>query len=189
MAGYADGSQSVDDLIAELESESGLDLPEDAETLAGDAAALSVGSDFDPEVFFNSTDGSGVPVGVKVKGDADAIEAVLAKIRGTLDAGEASFLDSDSEGDMVAIGPDADYRGQVLADGDLGGSDVFRDVVPDADRADAIVYVNFDAGDWLVNLASGDQEAEDNLTPLAGAGLSGWTDDEVSHLVLRITTN
>lgn len=189
MAGYADGSQSVDDLIAELESESGLDLPEDAETLAGDAAALSVGSDFDPEVFFNSTDGSGVPVAVKVKGDADAIEAVLAKIRGTLGAGEASALDSDSEGDMVAIGPDADYRGQVLEDGDLGGSEVFRDVVPDADRADAIVYVNFDVGDWLVNLASGDQEAEDNLTPLAGAGLSGWTDDEVSHLVLRITTN
>jgi hypothetical protein len=183
-----DGS-TVDDLIAQLESDTGLDLPADAETLAGEAAALSIGSDLDPEVFFNSSDGSGVPVAVKVKGDATAIKDVLAKIRATMSDADAAFLDADSDGDLVAIGPDADYRAQVLANGDLGSSDVFKDVVREADRADAIVYVNFDAGDWLLNLVAGDEVAADNLEPLSGAGLSTWTDGDVTHAVLRVTTN
>jgi hypothetical protein len=186
---YSGGSGS-DDLVSQIEAETGLDLPDDAETLAGESLSLSFGSDFDPEVLVNSTDGSGVPIGVKVKGDADAIKAVLAKVQATFsDPAEGTFLDADSDGDLVAIGPDDDYRGQLLDDGDLGGSDVFRDVVPDAERADAILFVNFDAGDWLVNLASGDQEAEDNLSPLSGAGISSRTEDDVTHTVLRITTN
>ena len=65
----------------ELSDETGLDLPGDAETLAGDSAALALGSDFDPEAFFSSDDRSDVPVAVKIKGDPDEIEKVLDKLR------------------------------------------------------------------------------------------------------------
>ena len=60
---------------------SGLDLPADAETLAGDSAALALGSDFDPDAFSSSDDGSDIPIAVKIKGDPDEIEKVLDKLR------------------------------------------------------------------------------------------------------------
>src|SRR3712207_8718156 len=50
------------------------DLPEDAETLAGESAALVLGSDLDPEALSGSSDGSDVPVAVKIQGDARSEE-------------------------------------------------------------------------------------------------------------------
>lgn len=182
------GGMSGDELLDELSTQSGLDLPEDVETLTGESAALALGSDFDLETFVNSTDGSGVPVGLKVQGDTDAIESVLDKLRAQM-GGAESFLGSDSDGDVIAIGPDADYRAQLLEDGDLGRSEVFENVVREAGDAAAVLFVNFDAGDWLASLADGDPDVEDNLAPLEGLGMSTWLDGDASHLVLRITTD
>lgn len=180
---------STDQLLDELSAESGLDLPGDAETLAGDSAALAVGGDFDPEAFFGAGDVSEVPIGVKVRGDADAIEAVLDKIRSQAGA-DAELLGSDHEDGTVAIGPSADYRASLLRDGDLGGSQVFRNVVPQAGDAAAILFVNFDAsGGWLDDLAGEDAEAARNLEPLEGFGVSGWLDGDTSHVQLRVTTD
>jgi hypothetical protein len=175
-------------LADQITAETGLDLPEDVETLTGESAAFALGGDFDPETFLNSSDGTGVPAGLKVQGDPDAIEGVLDKLRAQLGP-ENSAVDSDTDGDLVAIGPDADYRAQLLEDGDLGGSEVFRNVVREADDAAAILFVNFDAGDWLEGVAGQDQEAADNLEPLEGLGMSSWLDDEASHVVLRVTTD
>ena len=182
------GGASGDELLAEMSAETGLDLPEDVETLTGESAALALGSDFDLETLVNSADGSGVPLGLKVRGDADAIEAVLDKLRPQM-GGAESLLGSDSDGDVVAIGPDADYRERLLDDGGLGDSEAFRNVVREADDAAAVLFVNFDAGDWLATLAEGDPEVEQNLEPLEGLGLSTWLDGDTSHLVLRVTTD
>ena len=180
---------SADDLLDQLSEESGLDLPADAETLAGQSAALAIGGDFDPEMFTESGDGSDVPVGLKVQGDPDAIDEVLGKVRPQLDE-EDYFLDTDSGGDMIAIGPDDDYRRQLLEDGGLGDSDVFSNVVREAGDAAAILFVNFDAVDgWLAELDGGDEDTVKNLEPLQGLGLSTWLDDDTSHLVLRVTTD
>ena len=182
------GGMSGDELLAEMSAETGLDLPEDVETLTGESAALAVGGDFDLETFTNSADGSGVPLGLKVRGDADAIESVLDKLRPQMGGAEA-LLDSDSDGDVVVIGPDADYRERLLDDGDLGDSEAFENVVREADDAAAVLFVNFDVGDWLTSLAEGDPELEENLQPLQGLGLSTWLEDGASHLVLRVTTD
>jgi hypothetical protein len=182
------GGMSGDELLDELSAESGLDLPDDVETLLGDSAAFALGSDFDLETFVNSSDGTGVPVGLKVQGDPEAIESVLDKLRPQMGESE-SIVGSDSDGDMVAIGPDGDYRQRLLEDGGLGDSDAFDNVVREADDAAAVVFVNFDAGDWLASLAEDDAEVADNLEPLEGLGISAWLDDDVSHAVLRITTD
>ncbi len=89
----------------------------------------------------------------------------------------------------MAIGPNPDYRGQLLEDGGLGDSDVYQNVVRESGDANAILFVNFDAGDWLTSLAEGDQEMADNLEPLQGLGFSSWSDDDTSHAVFRLTTN
>ena len=188
MSASMPGEVGAEELMKQLGDASGLDLPGDVEALTGESVAVSLGSDFDPETAFNSGDGSGVPVAVKVQGDPDRVAGVLDKLRPKLGP-MAGVLGSDSSGDVTAIGPDADYRATVLEDGDLGSTDAFQDVVREAGDASAVFFVNFDAGNWLVDLASGDQEAVDNLEPLEGLGVSAWQVDETSHVVLRLTTN
>ena len=182
----------VDELIAGAEDELGLDLPEDAEKLAGESAVIALGADFDPDMFFDyDTEITEIPIGLKIKGDPDDIQDVLDKI---LDSEVASGQDaelfvSDDDGDFVAIGPNDDYREEILEDGDLGGSDAYEDVVRESGDAASIFYVNFDAGGgWLADLFEGDDELQDNIEPLEAAGLSAWADDGVGHAVLRVTT-
>jgi hypothetical protein len=188
MASYTGGELSAAELMTQLGDMSGLTLPDDAETLAGESLALSLGSGLDPDALVNSSDGTDVPVAVKVQGDSERIAGVLDKVRGQLGPANGA-LGSDSDGDLTAIGPNPDYRATVLEDGGLGDTDAFKDVVREAEDAGMLLFVNFDAGDWLVNLAGGDQAAVDNLEPLEGLGVSAWQDDDVARSVLRLTTN
>ena len=186
--------ESADDLMSEIGTQLGLDLPGDLETLVGESVAVSLDADFDPSALLASpgiTDTGATGIGVKVVGDADDIEGVLDKLRASADggAGDGGILDSDGKGDVVAIGPDADYRAVLLEDGGLGDSDTFTSVVDHADDAAAIVYVNFDVGDdWLAELAEDDADVRDNLAPLTALGLSSWVDDDVAHAVIKVTT-
>ena len=161
------------DTLRQLAGETGLDLPDDAEALAGRSAALAVSGDIDPDSLFGLTDGTGLPVGLKVQGDADRIATIVDKL------GEP--LGVDTEGDTIVVGPNADYRQRLLEDGGLGDTDAFRHAVPDAGDAGAVLFVNFDAGSWFA-----DQE---ELQPLQAVGASVRVEDGTSHLVLRVTTD
>jgi uncharacterized protein DUF3352 len=183
------GGGSVGDLVDEVTATLGIDLPEDAEAVVGDAIALAVGPDFDPA----SLD-SGSPdlpgVGVKIIGDPDEVDAVLDKLRTAAAGADEGVLDSDAGDDAVAVGPDADYRAQLLEDGDLGGSDTYRRVVEHSDDAAAILFVDLDGGDeWISELAGDDEEVRENLEPLDALGLSAWRDDETAHAVVKITSD
>jgi len=186
--------ESADDLMSEVGAQLGLDLPGDLETLVGESVALSVDADFDPSSFVYSPEAdSGIGatgIGVKVVGDSDDIEGVLDKLRTAVDGADGGVLDSDADDDVVALGPDADYRAVLLEDGGLGDSDTFRDVVEHADEAAAILYVNFDAGDdWLAQLAGDDGEVKDNLEPLEALGMSAWVEDDVAHAMIKVTSD
>ena len=173
-----------------MSEQTGLDLPTDVETLAGESAVVALGPGFDADQLMNSADGSDIPVGVKVKGDPAAIETVLDKLRGQLGGEELAFMDTDADGDVIAIGPNADYRGELLADGGLGDSETFQDVIREAEQAGVVFYLDFDAGDdWLLELVGDDPDAAKNLAPLAAVGMSAWQEDGVSHGVLRVTTD
>jgi hypothetical protein len=179
-----------DELESELSDLTGLDLPADAETLGGDSAALVLGSDFDPESFLSSEDGSDVPIALKVQGDPDEIEKVLDRLRDNAGP-EVTVLDSDKDGDTIVIGPDAGFRADVLEDGGLGDSTIFQDVVPDAGEAQTVLFVNLDEFQGAVAdaLGDGDQELLDNLEPISGFGVAQWQDGGVTHAVLRLATD
>ncbi|GAA4721101.1 DUF3352 domain-containing protein [Nocardioides conyzicola] len=186
--------ESSDDLLAEAGEQLGIELPGDVETLVGESLTLAVDGDFDPSSITGlpGVDGNAGPsgIGVKVIGEADDIEGVLDKLRASAGGADGGVLDSDSDGDVVAIGPDADYRKVLLENGGLGDSDPFKTVVEHADDAAAILYVNFAAGDhWLAELAGDDAEVRDNLKPLEALGMSAWVDDDTAHAVLKITTD
>jgi hypothetical protein len=189
-AGMGDGL-TLDDMIDELESQTGLTIPDDIETLFGDSAALALGADFDPDVFLESSDGSDVPIAVKVDGDPEEIEAVLDKLRDQFPTDETLVFDSDSEGDTIVIGPNEDFRKQVLEDGGLGDNEVFKDVVREVDDASVVLFVNVNELEDLVKEGMGDSDQDfvDNLEPVSGFGISGYVDDGVAHSVMRLTTD
>ncbi len=146
-------------------------------------------ADVDPEALVNSDTPEGLPLGLKVQGDPEAIEAVLDKVR-TRIGPEADALVTESEGDLIAIAADEAYASELLEDGGLGGTDAFQNVVREAEDASAVFFLDFDAGDgWLVQVAGDDEQTAENLEPLEGLGLSSWVDEEAGHLLLRLTTN
>jgi hypothetical protein len=184
------GGMSLEDMIAMAEAQTGLSLPEDGETLAGDSAAISLGGDFSPDTLMNSADGTDVPIGLKVQGDPEAIEEVLAKLQERLAAEGFPELVTETEGDTIAIGLNPDYVAEISGEGDLGDSETFQNVVREAEDASAILFLDFDAGDnWLASLAGGDATVKENLEPLEGLGMSAWQDDDVVHGVFRLTTD
>jgi len=171
----------ADSLEDQLSQMTGLDLPTDLDTLLGDGVAISLSGDFDPR---NLDDPSDAPVALKVKGDPDAIEKVVGKISDRL--GGTGVLGTDKDGDEIAIGPNESYRKAVLGDGGLGGDSTFKNVVPDADKASAILYVNFNAFD---DLAASDQEVAENYKVLDGLGISAWYDGTTQHAFARLSTD
>jgi hypothetical protein len=171
---------SIDEQLAQLEAETGLAFPEDVETLLGDGVTVSLGSGLDPDAVANGGPGE-VPAGVRIKGDVDEIQAVLDKI--SAQAGpEAAELLQVTEGDGYAVlALQDDYRRVLEGAGGLGDSATYSEVV-DADEAQSVVFVNFNADDdWLVRLTEDMPEASENLDPLAAFGFSTWVDDEVIH--------
>jgi Protein of unknown function (DUF3352) len=183
-----------DQMLAEGERATGLQLPEDVETLLGDGVSLSVDAGTDLKALSESPDPGTVPVGLRIQGDPAKITPILDKLKAA--AGPSGDLVHVASGDgVVAVGPDPDNNAQLLARGSLGGVHAFDDVVPEADRANAVVFVNFDAGSgWAEQLADlvsdGDPEAKQNVAPLDALGFSGWRDgDDVQHTLVRLTTD
>jgi hypothetical protein len=182
------GGAQAENMVRQAERWTGLELPEDLETLFGDSTVLAVGADFDPEGLESGPGPADMPIGLKVKGDAAEVERVLDKIRARLGAMGAP-LRSRADGDVVAIGPSDAYLAKMLEDGALGDSEVFQEVVREAERSGVILFVNFDAGgDWLAALAE-EGEAAANLEPLEAFGVSSWQDGDTAHGMMRLTTD
>ncbi len=181
-------SATIDEQLAQFEDETGLAFPEDLETLLGEGVTVSLGSGLDPDAVANGGPGE-VPAGIRIKGDADKIQAVLDKISEQAGPEAAEFLEV-SEGDGYAVLALQDgYRGDLESDGGLGDSADYDEVV-EADEAQSVLFVNFNADDdWLVRLTDDMPEVSDNVAPLAAFGMSTWADDEVVHGLVKVTTD
>ncbi|WP_372727263.1 DUF3352 domain-containing protein [Nocardioides sp.] len=186
-AGAGDGFD-LDALLAEASRQSGLELPDDLETLTGRSVAISVGSDLDVDAMMRSATPQ-VPVAWSVEGDSDAVADVLDRVGSRFGPLAAGLLGSDADGDLSVIGPDPDYRAAVLAGGELGELEAYREAVPESERSMFVLFVNFDRGSWLNGLSADDPELMENLEPLHAFGFSGWMDGDVGHSLLRLTTD
>jgi hypothetical protein len=185
------------DFRSQAEQETGIELPGDLQTLLGSAVTVSLGGKA-PASLDDIQGPDDLPVGVVIHGDVDKIKAVIAKIEDHLGRSLSDIhLEVGDASGKVAVGP-GDYADKELLDnGDLGEQDNFRDAVPDADRAQSILYLDFDST-WrnLVvdavtqeeGAASGD-ELDANTKPLRSLGLSAWADGDVTHALLKLTTN
>ena len=131
-----------------------------------------------------------VPVGVKIKGDPDDDRGRPRQDPGADGpARSGSSWSATSDGDVSRSAPTrttapSSSRTATWATPRSSRTSCGRPTRPRR------LFVNFDAGDgWLVELAGDDEEAADNLEPLQGVGMSAWIEDDVSHGVLRLTTD
>jgi hypothetical protein len=188
------GAGELDRLMAEGERRTGLKLPEDVGTLLGDGLSVSADSSADLDALRHDADPSKLPVGLRLQGDPDKITAVVNKLK-TLAGPQGDLVKTDSSGDLVAVGTDPSYLSRLVKEGTLGSQHSFERVVPHADKASAVLFVNFDAGDgWADKLADllsdGDPTAKANVAPLDAFGASGWVDgSKIQHSLLRLTTD
>jgi hypothetical protein len=132
-------------------------------------------------------------VALRITGDPAKITAVIDKLKAA--AGPQADMVTVQPGDgVVVVGLDKEYVGKVLSSGGLGSVRTFEDVVPHADDATGLFYLDFDAGDWATRLGDlvshGDPDVRKNLEPHDPLGLTAWRDgDGVQHGLLRLTTD
>jgi hypothetical protein len=172
-----------------MEAGTGLDLPEDLETMLGEGISVSVDASADLGSVTLYGDPPTIPVGLRISGDPQEITRVIDVLRSRLGSDGDAVLVRSGDG-VVVVGLQQEYVDRLLGPGTLGDLEAFRDVIPEADRASAALFVNFDAGDgWLEQLADGDADAAANLRPLDALGVSTWRDGDVQHGLFRLTTD
>lgn len=181
-------SASIDEQLAQLEADTGLALPEDLETLLGEGMTVSLGAGLDPDAVANGGPGE-VPVGIRIDGDPDEIQAVLDKIAAQAGPELADYMQV-TEGDGYAVlALQEGYRGDLEGGGSLGDSAAYAEVV-EVDEAQSVLFVNFNTDDdWLVRLTGDSPEVSENLEPLSAFGMSSWVDDDVIHGLFKVTTD
>jgi hypothetical protein len=178
-------SNTEADTIKAFEKATGLDVPGDVEALGGEGISVVAGSGFDPDHLFEEP--AQAPVAVRISGDPDRIEAALDKLRTRLGADGGPKLLSRRVGDDVVVGLDAAYLKDLAKGGDnLGGSDLFHKVVPDAEKATTVYFMNFDAGDWLAKVAETDADRKD-VEPLEALGATVTKDKGEQRVVFRLS--
>jgi hypothetical protein len=181
------GAVDLDDLLAPLTAMTGLSLPGDLEKLVGDSFALALGPDIDVEALVNSGDPSSLPLAVKTRGDKATVDKLVAALRRQLGPAVDSFQPVAGDG-SVALAADRSYAATVAGDGGLGASKTFRAVVPHADEANAVLFVDVDRLDaTIASLAGDDPDVVGNTKPLQAIGLSSWVDGADAHSVLEIS--
>jgi hypothetical protein len=186
---------SVDQMLAQAEAMTGLELPEDIERLFGDGFALAVDRDLD--VAGASQDPAAVPAGIRVSGDPAEIKAVVAKIKAAIGP-QADVLVVEEGDGVVAFGLAADYVRELAGEGALGDQATFQSVVPEADNAGALLFLDFDAVEqWVAQgmeqsgqAGPTERRVQENIAPLRALGLSASVDDDGSErALLRLSTD
>lgn len=187
--------RGADDMIAQAEAQTGLQIPDDIERMFGNGVALALDQDLDVKAA--SEDPTTIPAGLRISGDPQQIEAAVDKVKKAIGPDGDMVVTEQGKG-AVALGLSHDYVHTLAGAGSLGSQAAFQDVVPDADKAGAAVYVDLDAVErWVTqgmdesgSTASAKETVRDNLGPLRALGMSSWVEDDRSqHLRLRLTTD
>ena len=137
----------------------------------------------------NSDSPEGLPIGVKIQGDPEAIEDVLDKIRAQM-GDQSDILVTESEGDEIAIGADEglrlrDPRGRQP--GRLRGLPERR---AGSREGDVGRVRQLRRGRRLAGRAGRrGQGSRGQPRAAAGLGMSAWIEDDASHVVVRMSTD
>lgn len=189
--------EGPDQFAAQMETMTGLQLPQDVQTLLGEAFTFSLGGAV-PDLHTVRSPAD-IPLGATITGDTGKIEGVIHKVeeRQGVSLDQLGVAESARAG-RVALASSKSYATTLLSAGGLGASETFRQVVPEAGNAAGVFYLDFDSK-WvpsLLDLASKQgappaevQKVRANLAPLRALGVSSWTDGDTGHFLVKLTTD
>ena len=183
--------EQVEQLLAQGEAMTGLELPEDVQALLGDGFSLAVDSSADFDRLIHSSDTpTGMPAGVRIVGEPSEITPALDRLLASVGPAAEGVVVEEGDG-VVAVGLDADYVATLAEDGALGDEERFQAALDDVELEAGAMYVDFDAGDWLTELAATDPDERiaENVEPLDSLGLGGSVEDDTVRLVVTLTTD
>ena len=168
----ADQEGPVGQALSGFEQSLGLTLSEDLPAAVGKETALAVLGQGDKPAFVARTRTDDAERGVA------ALQRVLAQtlFQGAPDGLARAQALVRRTPDGLAAGSDPAAVDRVMADGDLGESATFRQAVPDADDAGAIVYVDVARALVLAGQDIGEQ-AVHNTEHLKAVGMSATSSD------------
>lgn len=184
-------------MVAQIETLTGLHLPDDLQTLLGKGITVSLGGN--PPDLGSVSSPADVPFGATISGDPGKIQAVIAKVaeRQGVSLDQLGVVEK-AEGGRVALASSPEYADELLAQGGLAQSAAFQEVVPEAGKASSVMFVDFDSKwlDALVSFAEEDgappaetAKVAANLRPLKAFGASAWQDGDTSHVLVKLTTD
>ena len=183
------GQEELDSAVAEAEARTGLSLPEDLQTLLGDGVAVALDSSVDLGSIAQTGNVMELPLGLRINGDPGEVVPLVEKVIAA--AGAEGMVVVETGDDVVAVGLDPEHVAALTEDGGLAGEDTFEQALPEFQSSSGAFYVDFDAGDWLTGVFEAAPDAEEtrrNVEPLSGLGISGRTDGDVAHGLVRLLT-
>jgi hypothetical protein len=170
MPGTGSGPGAVDEALRAVEEQTGVDLPDDLAVLFGSDFALGAeaGEGFQPRI------------GARARTDGARAESVIGKLIG---AGSASGVEVpvvvQRTDDGYVVAGDQAYADALKAGGRLGDTAGFKAALPDADKADMLLYVDIDGAlDGARDMLPMDSLSDPDLRALDGVGMTASSDGD-----------
>ncbi|MDQ3106009.1 MAG: DUF3352 domain-containing protein [Actinomycetota bacterium] len=185
---------AVDRFTRDLETSTGLQFPDDLQTLVGDDFALSF--DGAPLVLDPATgepDLTAFRFGVRTSSDIVAVADLVTRVEGAV--GQfypLDLYDQEVDGGGSVIALDEAYADDLAAGGDLGESANYQAAVADPQEAAAVTFVDFDRAltlaDQLAEQPEGqfEDDEREGLKVLRAFGLSVSVDGDYTTATERL---
>jgi len=185
---------SIEEFAAQIEAQTGLVIPDDIGTLLGEEFTLAVdsgGFEIVPET--GAPDLSTINVGARLRTDAEAAADLVSRVRALLAQSGIPFELAQQEVDGgLVIAANEGYADALASGGDLGDADVFDSAVADSDDAVAVLFLDLDKLDELVDRVAGElgedvpPEVSDTLDVLSAFGVSSVVDGDYNRTTFRL---
>ncbi len=185
---------SIEEFAAQIEAQTGLVIPDDIGTLLGEEFTLAVdsgGFEIVPET--GAPDLSTINVGARLRTDAEAAADLVSRVQALLAQSGIPFELAQQEVDGgLVIAANEGYADALASGGDLGDADVFDSAVADSDDAVAVLFLDLDKLDELVDRVAGElgedvpPEVSDTLDVLSAFGVSSVVDGDYNRTTVRL---
>ncbi|HVQ87544.1 MAG TPA: hypothetical protein VMT88_05105 [Actinomycetes bacterium] len=177
--GRQDAQSQFDRVIAELERQYNIRLPDDLVTLFGDDLVVAV----DGDGLISASPSMGLR---SVTDPTDAAD-LASRVQPVIDDVTAGFgIVVEPVDDGLVVATNREYADQLASgDGNLASDPGFQSALPDTANATAEAWIDIDAISGLADLF--DSSSSQVLDPLQGLGVVAGTDDDGEFFRARLT--
>jgi hypothetical protein len=190
------GDPSIDQEISDFQTQTGLKLPTDLETLFGRNIMLALDKQGLTASSLSGNDFSRLNFGVRFTNDPAKLDALYGKVTDLIRSATGSNIPISKKdfADGIALASNDAYANTLAGlGGTLGDSDAFNSVVDDGSSQEFVMFFNFDAVKDQVLKTMSDAgvpaAAMDNLRPLKAFGITTHVDGSYQHLTMRLSVD